>query len=131
MVANLMRQTSATIEIGSNVGTASILSSDQIAFFKGRTVVRISTEASETARGQIIEFGNLLADQIDTGDGDIPALVRHLPDWQNGQKRSLFLSSFQSLEVLPKGGAVLSSISSEVNSEAVLTSYDSGSVLLA
>src|SRR5258705_3028890 len=130
MVANLMRQTSATIEIGSNVGTASMLSSDQIVFFKGRTVVRVSAEAGETARGQIIEFGNLLADQIDTGDGDIPALVRHLPDWQNGQKRSLFLSSFQSLEILPKGGAVLSAISSEGNADAVLTSYDSGSVLI-
>ena len=130
MVANLMRQTSATIEISSNVGTASILLADQIAFFKGRTVVRVSAEAGETAPGQVIEFANLLADQIDTGDGDIPALVRHLPDWQNGQKRSLFLSSFQSLEILPKGGAVLSAISSEGNADAVLTSYDSGSVLI-
>jgi hypothetical protein len=130
MVANLMRQTSATIEIGSNVGTAGILWSDQIAFFKGRTVVRVSAEAGETAPGQVIELANLLADQIDAGDGDIPALVRHLPDWQNGQKRSLFLSSFQSLEILPKGGAVLSAISSEGNADAVLTSYDSGSVLI-
>src|SRR5258705_2439657 len=130
MVANLMRQTSAIIEIGSNVGTASILSSDQIAFFKGRKVVRVSAEAGETATGQVIELANLLADQIDRGDGDIPALVRHLPDWQNGQKRSLFLSSFQSLEVLPKGDTVLSAISSEGNADAVLTSYDSGSVLI-
>lgn len=130
MVANLMRQSSATIEISSNVGTASILSSDQIAFFKGRTVVRVSAEAGETAPGQVVELANLLANQIDTGDGDIPALVRHLPDWQNGQKRSLFLSSFQSLEILPKGGAVLSAISSEGNADAVLTSSDSGSVLI-
>jgi hypothetical protein len=129
MVANLMRQTGATIEIGSNVGTAGILSSDQIAFFKGRTVVRVSAEAGETAAG-LVELANLLADQIDTGDGDIPALVRHLPDWQNGQKRSLFLSSFKSLEILPKGGTVLSAISSEGNADAVLTSSDSGSVLI-
>ena len=130
MVANLMRQTSATIEISSNVGTASILLADQIAFFKGRTVVRVSAEAGETAPGQVIELANLLADQIDRGDGDIPALIRHLPDWQNGQKRSLFLSSFQSLEILPKGDTVLSAISSEGNADAVLTSYDSGSVLI-
>jgi Family of unknown function (DUF6599) len=130
MVANLMRQTGATIEIGGNVGTASILSSDQIAFFKGRTVIRISAEAGETAPGQVVELADGLAEQIDTGDGDIPALVRHLPDWQNGQKRSLFLSSFKSLEIFPRGGTVLSAISSEGNADAVLTSYDSGSVLI-
>src|SRR5258705_6308920 len=66
MVANLMRQTSATIEISSNVGTASILASDQIGFFKGRTVVPVSAEAGENAPGQVIQFANLLADQIDT-----------------------------------------------------------------
>jgi hypothetical protein len=133
IVANLMNGAAPTENIGlaSDVGTASLTSSRQIAFFKGRAFVRVSVaDDHEKQPGGAIDLARLFAGQIDKGDSDIPVLVKHLPDWQKGQKHAVYLSSFTSLEAVAANQPVLTAVSAEGDADAVVSNYGSSKLLI-
>src|SRR5262249_12528786 len=82
--------------IAGQLGTADVLSGGSLGFFKGVTFVRISGGSDH----EMLQLGRLLADSIDKGEGEIPVLVKHLPDWEDAQKRALYFSGFKSLQSL-------------------------------
>jgi hypothetical protein len=132
IVAKLMNGAapSENIGIASDVGTASVASSRQIAFFKGRAFVRVSfPDAHEKQLSRAIDLARLFADQIDRGDSDIPVLVKHLPDWQNGQKHAAYLSSFRSLDAVANQ-PVLTAVSAEGDADAVVSNYGPSKLLI-
>lgn len=112
--------------LGYDVGTASLKTSGQISFFKGPIFVRVSSNDSNA----MLEFAHLMADQLDKGEADIPALVKHLPDVANAQKKAVFLSRFRSLEALEPEQQVLSAINAEGDADAVISDYGSARVLI-
>jgi len=133
IVAKLMNQSVPTESTGlvSDVGTASVASSRQIAFFKGRAFVRVSL--ADDHRKQLsgaIDLARLFADRIDRGDSDIPVLVKHLPDWQNGQKHAVYLSSFKLLDAVVANQPVLTAVSAEGDADAVVSNYGSSKLLI-
>ena len=133
IVAKLMNGAAPTenIDIASDVGTASVASSRQIAFFKGRAFVRVSLpDAHEKQLSRAIDLARLFADQIDRGDSDIPVLVKHLPDWQNGQKHAAYLSSFRSLDAVVANQPVLAAVSAEGDADAVVSNYGPSKLLI-
>ncbi len=133
IVAKLMNGATPTENIGlaSDVGTASVASSRQIAFFKGRAFVRVSLpDVHEKQLSRAIDLARLFADQIDRGDSDIPVLVKHLPDWQNGQKHAVYLSSFRSLDAVVANQPVLTAVSAEGDADAVVSNYGSSKLLI-
>jgi uncharacterized protein DUF6599 len=110
---------------GTDVGTASVSSMQQLVFFKGATFVRIS--ALKPASGNIEERNNLarlVAEKTDRGEGEIPPLVKHLPDFENSRKRAIYLARFKSLPILAPSDEVLKVIVSEGDADAVIASYD-------
>ena len=133
IVAKLMNQSVPTESTGlvSDVGTASVASSRQIAFFKGRAFVRVSlADDHQKQLSGAIDLARLFADRIDRGDSDIPVLVKHLPDWQNGQKHAVYLSSFKLLDAVVANQPVLTAVSAEGDADAVVSNYGSSRLLI-
>lgn len=114
----------------SDPGTANFSNGSGIFFFKG------STFASVTAMGKASidsanELARQLAAQLDAGEGEVPVLVKHLPDWQKAGKRAMYCVNLNDLKnaiATSKQGEpaqpVLDGLSFEGGTEAVVAAYD-------
>ena len=119
------------VPLGGSIGTTSSTYDGGLIFCKGRTFVRVTSRGSKAGAGsELTEFGQLLADQIDKGEGEIPVLVKHLPDWEQAQKRVLFLAGFKSLQSLVPDQSVLSSLDSQGDADAVIATYGDARLLI-
>src|SRR5262249_23353975 len=63
-------------EIGASIGTASIITPTETAFFEGVNFVRITNFKGSPAT----ELAQSLSELLDKGEGDIPVLIKHLPN---------------------------------------------------
>ena len=117
------------LEIREGYGTAGYATMDRIAFFKGNHYVRINSMKS-TEPAVLEAFAAGLSDTFDKGEGDIPVLIKHLPNPEQSQKTAVFLSSFGDLSALGLAQPVLSAVESGGNADAVLATYGPSKVLL-
>ncbi len=115
--------------LDTKVGTASLATDQQLVFFKGLHFVRI-TALNKPAASGIEEFAKSLAETYDKGEGDIPALVKHLPNSDQLQHKALFLSRFTSVQELAPNQPVLSAIQTAGDGDAAFVDSGSGKVLL-
>jgi len=76
------------------------------------------------------EIAQGLSDTLDKGEGDIPALVKHLPEPQNASPNSIYLNSFTDLSRIPDQNPVFSAIQSEGNADAVFADYGPRKLLI-
>jgi len=113
-------------EIGNRIGTASILTPDETAFFKGANFVRVINIKGNAAT----QIAQSLSETLDKGEGDIPVLIKHLPNPEEAQKHAVYLNSFVDLSGLPLGQAVLNAVQADGNADAALAAYGSSKVLL-
>jgi hypothetical protein len=124
LVAKKMREAEPTQRLTMNgVGTASVVSPRQVAFFKGTTFLRV-TDADPDSRGSkdVLALARLFADLLEKGDGDIPVLVKHLPDWQNAQSEDLYAVNLETLKGSVPSQPILDVVSFE-GAEAVVANY--------
>lgn len=124
--AEIARKGEANLNIDSQIGTASFISQDKIAFFKGRHFVNI-LPARGKPDSSLLEFARAFADKLDKGEGEVPVLIKHLPSWEEAQKRALFISHFD--KAFPEY-SVLSAIDTQKNADAVLADYGPSKLLL-
>jgi hypothetical protein len=118
-------------KINKEIGTASIILPDRVAFFKGTTFMRVSAEeAPAQDPNKIITLARLLSERIEKGEGDIPVLVKHLPQWEQVQGRVVYLAGFRSLKVLLPNQPILDTVSSEGDADAAATSYGSSQFII-
>jgi hypothetical protein len=129
---------SEKIEISGKHGTSSFEDSSQIAFFKGRYYVRVSSSNGRSGKN-LDELASSFAEQLDKGEGEIPVLVKHLPNWEEAQKRAVFTSRFRHLEHLGLFQPVLSALNSGggadplspgADADAVVANYGTTKVLI-
>jgi hypothetical protein len=118
-----------TVEVNSNIGAASFVSSRLVGFVKGPYFVRISAANSHASDKDSLALANELAAQLDRGEGDIPVLIKHLPNWEQAQRTALYLNRFKTLDSLAQD-SVLDAVNSEGDAEAVLATYGSARLLL-
>ena len=117
------------VEIGPSPGTAGFSSKDQVAFFKGSyfvTVTSLKPGADSTTRTALAQS---LSDTLDKGDGEIPVLLKHLPNPDEAQKNAVFLNSFSTLTSLAPQ-PVLTAVQADGNGDAAFASVGSSTVLL-
>ena len=103
LVAQAMkrRATPAPVLIETQVGTACVSNNETLVFYKGRTFVRVTNRSSHNGEtAEALELAALLSNQIDKGEGEIPVPVKHLPDWEDAQKRATYLAGFKSLQAV-------------------------------
>ena len=108
---NMIRET--TGEAGQitqkDVGTATVHTQDDIAFFKANNFVRIFSAIHAKDSSSLIDLARQLADTMSAGDGDIPPLVKHLPGGDDVQNKALFISGITALDP-PSKRLVLSAL---------------------
>ncbi len=112
------------------IGTASITTPGRVEFVKGNAFVIVVSESKDpAAQVELVELANAFAQQLDSGENDIPVLVKHLPNWETVQPRASYVVSLQALkDLLPQ--RVLDAVSFEGSPEAVLAKYDAGKLLI-
>jgi hypothetical protein len=110
-----------------DVGTAGFslsrgASNSFLAFFKGRAFVVVRDEKVRDPQS-LIDFSKTLADALDKGAGEIPVLVKHLPDWQNQHARLLYAVDKDTLKNAFSNQAILDVLNFEGGAEAVVSDY--------
>lgn len=114
-----------------NIGTMSFVLPDRIAFFKGTAFVTISNASQSGANlARLSEFAKSFADRLEKGEGDVPILVKHLPQWEQAQANVLYLAGFTSLKEIAPNQPILEAITSEGDADAVLATYGTAQFLL-
>lgn len=122
------RQTNPSLELNTGIGTAGFVTDGEITFFKGLHLARI--KALNGSSPNLEAFSQSLSDSLDKGEGDIPVLLKHLPDADGAFKNAVYLNSFFDLTRLPLQHAVLSSVESGGNADAALATYGSSRLLI-
>jgi len=117
------------LALGSRFGTASATSQDKVLFFKGTVFVRLSAQGPVDSN-ELDEFAELFEQTLSAGEGEIPVLVKHLPDWENAQKHALYLSRFSSLQPIVPEQPVLAVLDTVADSQAVVADYGSSRLVI-
>ncbi|HAF15099.1 MAG TPA: hypothetical protein DCK99_15670 [Blastocatellia bacterium] len=110
-----------------NIGTASYFYWDglhnDLVFYKGRVSVYIIDGGGSRDSQLLLDFGKTLAETLDKGEGDIPVLIKHLPDWQKASRTALYVTSDKTLKRYFADGSVFSVVSFEGGAQAVVANY--------
>ena len=121
----------ANVPLTRDIGTSSFVLPGRIAFFKGTAFVTVSDVARPAANSEkLVQFATSFAARLEAGEGDVPILVKHVPDWQRAQETALYLAGFKSLKRTVPNQPVLEAITSEGDADAVLTSHGNAQFLL-
>jgi hypothetical protein len=113
-----------------DVGTASMLiRGPGLMFFKGPTVVKVVSEKS-TSPDQATALARLLAATLDKGEGEIPVLVKHLPNWETAQVDALYAVNMTTLEYSVANQPIVKEVTFEGGTEAVTANYGQSQLLI-
>ncbi len=112
------------------IGTASIEQPGQISFVKGNAFIELFGQSQNASQEKMIQLANGIAQQLDSGENDIPVLVRHLPNWESAQPRASYAVTFAGLKHLFPQRHVLDAIAFDSGAEAVRAEYDAGNLLI-
>jgi len=102
-----------------------------IAFVRGAVFVRITAQgASQKDSSVPIALGAALAQPLDRGEGDIPVLVKHLPNWQTAQQSALYAVNIGALTESIPDQSILNEISFDGDAEAVAAYYGTSQLVI-
>lgn len=121
LVAVRTRGSNSNVEIVNGIGTAGFATDNLIAFVKGARFVSVKNLSGRPA--DLNELAHAWAEALDKGEGDIPPLIKHLPNPEQAQKNAVYLNSFADLRRLPFQHAVFDAVQSGGNADAVLATY--------
>ena len=128
LVASRVRGSNSTVEIVNGIGTAGFATDKEIGFVKGVNFVSLKTQNAKPA--DLNELAHAWSDTLDKGEGEIPPLIKHLPDPEQVQKNAVYLNSFADLHRLPFQHAVFDAVQSLGNADAVLATYGPSKFLI-
>ncbi len=130
LAAATARGNKSRVEIVPNIGggTAGFATEDELVFFKGQHVVRV--KSLKGSPGNVNEVAQNLSATLDRGEGDIPVLIKHLPQLEETQKNAIFLNSFTNLISSHLEQPVLDAVQGGGNADAVLATYGPSKILL-
>jgi hypothetical protein len=121
---------SQAMKIG-DAGTASYVAPKSVMFFKGATFVRIN--GAGKAEGNVEAMNALarsLAETLRADENEIPALVKHLPDWERARERAVFAVSQPALQEATGNLPALDAIDFTGGTEAVVASYGAAQLII-
>jgi hypothetical protein len=113
-----------------NVGTLGYAAPKGVIFFKGRVAVEVQSTTEVPDSETLVAFARQLAETLDKGEGDIPALVKHLPGWQSGNLPSLFSVTLAGLKANLPGQPVVDAIGFQRGVEAVSAKYGAAQLVI-
>jgi hypothetical protein len=111
------------------VGTAAIGSLEGVTFYKGAAFVFVKSSGM-TDSSELFGFARALAEPLDEGSGEIPVLVKHLPDWETAEGRAVYVLTQPALLELVPDQPALDAVSFDAGTEAVTATYEQGARLV-
>lgn len=109
------------------IGTASYSYWDgkrnHLFFFKGRVSAELKDDAKSQDSQPLVNFAKVLSEPIDKSAGEIPVLVKHLPDWEKEQAQVLYAVNKDTLKQKFSNQPVLDVVSFEGGAEAAIADY--------
>lgn len=94
-----------------------------VGFFKGPAIIAVRDESNAPDLQRLTDFAKSLSDTLDKGVGEIPVLVKHLPDWETQRPHVLYAVNKEALEEPFSNQAVLDAVSFEGGAEAAVADY--------
>lgn len=116
--------------IGAEVGIRSLVLPNQLLFFKGPTFVSVTSLDRGNHQSALLELSRQVAILVANGEGDIPVLVKHLPDWQNVESQLTYAVDIDRVKSTLPNQHVLEATSFEGGAEAVVAPYGPAQMLL-
>jgi hypothetical protein len=112
------------------IGTASaFIRGLGLTFCKGANLVSIRFESS-TQPDQVTALARLFAATLDPGEGDVPVLVKHLPNSQEAQRDAVYVVNNDSLFDAIPNQPILKELTFEGGTEAVVANYGQSQLLI-
>jgi hypothetical protein len=112
------------------VGAASSVGPHSVLFCKGANLVGVFSEDLGTpAEDEMIELARAFSHQLD-GENEIPALVKHLPQWEKVGLGAGYAVTVNRLKALLPNQPILDAVSFEGGVEAVVAHYDAGTLAI-
>ena len=125
---------SGAAPLGSDVGTASLSLADKLIFVKGPALVVVSREAASATDKQppldAVSIARAFAETLDKGEGELPVLVKHLPNWQKVKGEVLYAVSLENLKAAFGSQPIFDAISFEGSAHAVVAPYDQSRMVI-
>ena len=113
-------------QFGGLVGTRSHLLPDELLFFKGTTFVDVKGGQPDLR----LELARTIAAKLSNGEGDIPVLVKHLPNWQKVEAQVTYAMDQGQLKAALSSQPALDGISFDGGTEAVIAPYGPAQMVL-
>ncbi|HSK63598.1 MAG TPA: DUF6599 family protein, partial [Pyrinomonadaceae bacterium] len=129
-VAARGRTKEARNEIGNAPGTAGFIAPGEIVFFKGAHVVSVRSLKPGATSSNLHALAQAIGATLDKGEGEIPALLKHLPNPDEAQRTAIYLNSIDTLDDLGAQLPAMSAVRADGNADAALATLASGKVLL-
>jgi hypothetical protein len=129
LMTNAIPSAGEEVKVG-GIGTASIIKSDWIGFVKGNAYVDVFSQSKNSASEELAQLANGIAQQLESGENDIPVLIKHLPNWESVQPRASYAVTSGGLKHLFPQQRVLETIAFDSGAEAVKAHYDAGELLI-
>lgn len=123
------RRDQPVAQLSKEVGTATVVLPESISFFKGRTFVRVS-EIGAHKNDKSLELARLISERLESGEGEVPVLVKHLPSWEEAQQRLAYFARFKSLKDALPSQPILETVQSQGDADAVASTYGSAHLLI-
>lgn len=107
------------------IGTAAGLGEfGQLHFYKGVFAGRIYNADKADSPDVLKSFARQLADTLDKGEGEIPVLVKHLPDWETVEHRAAYALNLHALQDITGQRPALEAVNFTGGADAVTATYD-------
>ena len=131
LIAAERRTENPGLELGAPAGTAGFITKDELVFFRGNDLVFVTSlkPGSDTA-ASLTAFGQSLSKSLEPGEGEIPPLIKHLPNPEQAERRAIFSSSVHELTLPGLDQPVLTAVRPDGNADAAFAALDSGMVLI-
>ena len=113
-----------------DLGTLGYISPDHISFFKGPAYVGINSRSPRPGSTAMMDLARQLSSLLDKGEGDIPVLVKHLPDWQKAAAEAHYALELWRLKNLVPEQPILEALDFEGGTEAVEAKYGSSQLVI-
>jgi hypothetical protein len=113
------------------VGTAGFQIGNRILFVKGTSFVTVSPdEANQTQTQPSLEIAKAFAATLEQAEGDIPVLIRHLPNWEGVLDNVVYAVDLDGLQSALKNRPVLDALSFHGGAEAAIADYNGSKMAL-
>lgn len=113
------------------VGIASIVAPDHLSYFQNSELVRVTGPGSKPeAEALVFELARRFEESLDTREGEVPVLVRHLPQWEIAQQQVFYATTSNALKQRIRNYPIVDELRFDGGTEAVLASYGPARFLL-